>query len=164
MPAAKSASRTSTRTPSARSVSPRLKAAAGGWGAFRDAIVRESPSGRIDRIRAGTRANSLLGAAAAIGVSRETIFRLVGLPVSTATRKITHQAILDAAATERLARLALAQRQAEDTFGDSEAAREWLRSTNVALGGGTPLSMLDTDIGAREVAKILAAIAHGGVV
>jgi putative toxin-antitoxin system antitoxin component (TIGR02293 family) len=145
-------------------VYPKSKAVTGHWGTFRNAIVRDSPSGRIGQIRAGTRANSMIGAAAAIGVSRETIFHLVGLPVSTATRKIAQQAILDTPATERLARLALVEQQAEDTFGDSEAAMRWLRSINVALGGCTPVSMLDTDVGAREVAKVLVAIAHGGVV
>ncbi|MBI4755690.1 MAG: DUF2384 domain-containing protein [Betaproteobacteria bacterium] len=33
----------------------------------------------------------------------------------------------------------------------------------MGLGGCTPLSLLDTDIGTRAVARVLAAIAHGGV-
>ena len=66
--------------------------------------------------------------------------------------------------TERLARLALVEREAEDTFGDPETAKAWLLSTNTGLGGCTPFSMLDTDVGAREVTKALMAIAYGGVV
>ncbi len=160
----KLASRRSAKTGGGKSAYPKRKTATGHWATFRNAIVREGPSGRIDRIRAGTYANSLIGAAAAIGVSRETIFHLVGLPVSTATRKIAQQAILDTPTTERLARLALVEQQAEDTFGDSDLAKRWLRSTNVALGGCTPVSMLDTDVGTREVAKVLVALARGGVV
>lgn len=53
--------------------------------------------------------------------------------------------------------------EAQDAFGDHEIARAWLRAENIGLGGCTPLSMLDTDIGSREVEKILVAIAHGGV-
>jgi pimeloyl-ACP methyl ester carboxylesterase len=64
--------------------------------------------------------------------------------------------------TERLARLALIEAEAEDAFGDPEVARAWLRTENIGLRGCTPLSMLDTDTGSREVAKILVAIAHGG--
>jgi putative toxin-antitoxin system antitoxin component (TIGR02293 family) len=69
---------------------------------------------------------------------------------------------LDPLVTERLARLAMIEKQAEDAFGDPEVARAWLRSENMGLGGCTPLSMLDTDIGSREVVTVLVAIAHGG--
>lgn len=69
---------------------------------------------------------------------------------------------LDPLVTERLTRLAVIEAEAEDAFGDPEIARAWLRAENMGLGGRTPLSMLDTDIVSREVAKILVAIAHGG--
>jgi len=136
--------------------------AAGGWSVFRDAIVREPPAARIEHIRAGAQAGFLVGAAETLGVSRETIFKVVGLSVSTANRKIAKQETLDPLVTERLARLAVIDKQADDAFGDPEVATAWLRAENIGLGGCTPLSMLDTDIGSREVAKILVAIAHGG--
>ena len=69
---------------------------------------------------------------------------------------------IDPLVTERLARLAVIAKQAEDAFGDPEVARAWLCAENIGLCGCTPLSMLDTNIGCREVAKILVAIAHGG--
>lgn len=53
---------------------------------------------------------------------------------------------LDPLVTERLARLAVIAKQAEDAFGDPEVARAWLRAENIGLGGCTPLSMLDTDM------------------
>jgi putative toxin-antitoxin system antitoxin component (TIGR02293 family) len=134
--------------------------AVGRWLAFRDAIVDEPAAVQIELIRAGVLPSFLVGAA--LGVSRETIFRVVGLSVSTANRKIAKQETLDPLVTERLARLALIEKQADDAFGDPEAGRAWLRAENIGLGGCTPLSMLDTDIGSREVAKILVAIAHGG--
>ncbi|MBA2593468.1 MAG: DUF2384 domain-containing protein [Pseudomonadota bacterium] len=137
--------------------------AASGWSMFRDAIVHEPPAARIEHIRAGAQPGFLVGAAETLGVSRETIFRVVGLSVSTANRKIAKQETLDPLVTERLARLAVIEAEAQDAFGDAEIARAWLRAKNIGLGGCTPLSMLDTDIGSREVAKILVAIAHGGV-
>lgn len=137
--------------------------AVGGWLVFRDGIVDEPPPARIERIRAGVQPSFLVGAAEALGVSRETIFRVVGLSVSTANRKIAKQETLDPLVTERLARLAVIEKQADDAFGDPEVATAWLRAENIGLGGYTPLSMLDTDIGSREVEKILVAIAHGGV-
>ncbi len=144
---------------------PRVpKSLKGGWSAFRASIVDESPAARIRAIRAGTEAGQLVHAADMLGVSRETIFGLVGLPPSTANRKIARGETLEPAVTERLARLAVVEQQAAEAFGDATLARDWLRSPNTALGGATPLSMLDTEFGSREVSRILAAIAYGGVV
>lgn len=134
------------------------------WRALREGIARESPAERIRRIRAGMDAQVLVQAAERFGVPRESLFRLVGLPFSTANRKIARGETLDAAVTERLVRLALVDAQAEEVFADPALASRWLTADNLALGGCTPLSLLDTEIGAREVSKVLAAIAWGGVV
>jgi putative toxin-antitoxin system antitoxin component (TIGR02293 family) len=133
------------------------------WLALREAIVRESPAERIQRIRAGLSADLLVKAAERFGMPREVLFRLVGLPFSTANRKIARGETLDPAVTERLVRLALVDSQAEKVFADPALASRWLASDNLALGGAAPLALLDTEIGAREVAKVLAAIAWGGV-
>lgn len=53
---------------------------------------------------------------------------------------------------------------AETVFGDRVRASEWLQTPNESLGGGAPLSKLDTEVGRREVVQILNAIAYGGVV
>jgi putative toxin-antitoxin system antitoxin component (TIGR02293 family) len=138
--------------------------ATGQWLAFSKAVGDEEPTRRIHRIRTGAKASYMIGAANALGVSRETVFGLVGLPTSTANRKIANDETLEIPVTERLARLAVIGRHAEETFGDAKAAREWLLADNTSLGGCTPLSLLDTDVGTREVAKTLVAISYGGVV
>ena len=147
-----------------KSATSTLKAATGQWIAFSKSVLHDEPAVRILHIRKGAKAKSMVGAANTLGVSREAIFGLVGLPTSTANRKIAKDETLEIPVTERLARLALVEREAEDTFGDPETAKAWLLSTNTGLGGCTPFSMLDTDVGAREVTKALMAIAYGGVV
>lgn len=119
---------------------------------------------RIHRIRTGAKANYMVGVANTLGVSREMIFSLLGLLTPTANRKIAKGETLEIPVTERLVRLAIVEQDAEETFGDSKLARQWLLSDNVGLGGCSPLSMLDTDVGAREVAKVLVTIAYGVVV
>jgi hypothetical protein len=52
---------------------------------------------------------------------------------------------------------------AKEVFGSSAKARRWLRLNNIALGG-TPVSMLDTETGKKEVLKVLGSIASGGAV
>lgn len=58
-------------------------------------------------------------------------------------------------------RLARVQATADQVFGSRAAAHGWLREKNGALGGETPLSMLDTEEGGRLVEAVLGRIAHG---
>lgn len=48
-------------------------------------------------------------------------------------------------------------------LGDEDLAQRWLERPNLALGGRTPLSLLDTDQGARAVENVLGRIAYGSV-
>ena len=136
---------------------------AGQWFAVRDAFLKSSAARQIEQIREGLGAGNLVGAAEALGVPQETVFGLVGLASTTAKRKVAKAETLDAPTTERLARIGAIEKLAEETFGDRSLATQWLRTSNVGLGNVTPLSMLDTDIGCREVSRILNAIAYGGV-
>jgi len=62
------------------------------------------------------------------------------------------------AQSDRLARLVAA---ADETFGDAQKAISWLGRENRALDGQTPLSLVDTDFGARSVETLLGRIGHG---
>ena len=90
------------------------------------------------------------------------MFALVGLPSSTAKRKVAKAETLDAGVTERLTRIGAIEKLAEETFGEPERARAWLQTPNLGMGNAIPLSLLDTEIGCREVARVLNAIAYGG--
>lgn len=133
------------------------------WFVVRDAFLNTTAARQIEQIREGLDARNLLGAAEALGVSQEAIFGMVGLASSTAKRKVAMAEMLDPSASERLARIGAIEKQAEDTFGDQARAAQWLRTANVGLGNFAPLSMLDTDIGCREISRMLNAIAYGGV-
>jgi putative toxin-antitoxin system antitoxin component (TIGR02293 family) len=60
-----------------------------------------------------------------------------------------------------LVRVAGVIASAEETFGSRENARAWLRRPPAALADESPLDLLDTDEGAREVETLLGQIAHG---
>ncbi|HUZ13812.1 MAG TPA: antitoxin Xre/MbcA/ParS toxin-binding domain-containing protein [Caulobacteraceae bacterium] len=68
---------------------------------------------------------------------------------------------LDPGESDRLVRLVRIVAAAEDTFGDSQKALTWLGRANRALDGLTPLSLADTDLGARSVETLLGRIGHG---
>jgi len=56
------------------------------------------------------------------------------------------------------------QQLAESVFEDKVAARKWMQSPNVALGGNTPIEHCESELGVQEVRRILASIEYGGVV
>ena len=65
--------------------------------------------------------------------------------------------------SDRLYRLARIIALAKRYLGDNEAATRWLKRPNRALGGSTPLELMDTELGARAVENVLGRIAYGGV-
>jgi putative toxin-antitoxin system antitoxin component (TIGR02293 family) len=68
---------------------------------------------------------------------------------------------LSPAETERAVRVASILRLAEEVFGNRETALRWLREEDDRLGVRTPLSLLQTEAGGREVESMLHGIAHG---
>jgi putative toxin-antitoxin system antitoxin component (TIGR02293 family) len=65
--------------------------------------------------------------------------------------------------SDRLYRFARIIALAKHYVGDGPKAARWLRRPNRALGGSTPLELVDTELGARTVEDILGRIAYGGV-
>jgi len=52
---------------------------------------------------------------------------------------------------------------AEEVFEDKAVAASWMTKANKALGGKTPVSLCETEIGAHQVLRVLRAIEWGGV-
>ena len=65
--------------------------------------------------------------------------------------------------SDRLYRLARLVALAKYYLGNETAAKRWLKRPNRALGGQTPLALIDTEPGARAVENVLGRIAYGGV-
>ena len=161
--AVKKAGRAGRVEPAVTGADRRLRTRAGAKG-FRLLVSSDTPTAaRIEAIRGGVGARVVDEMVEYLDVPKTVIFGVLHTPESTAHRLIRDNRILDSAATERVMRVADIMRMAEETFGGRPAATQWLKRTNLALGGRTPLSMLDTEPGAGEVRRILASIDHGGV-
>ena len=131
---------------------------------FKRFVAKEAPTARkINEIRAGIPALVVADMVRYFHISKNDIFNVLHTPASTAHRLIKEKRPLDAAASERVVRVADITRMAEEAFGGPEAAANWLKTPNLALDSATPLSMLDTEPGASEVRRILASINYGGV-
>jgi len=90
----------------------------------------------------------------------ETLFNA---SIPTLERRRREQKNLDPIASERLDRIASICHQVEEVFADKEATAIWMSKPNKALGGSTPILLCDTEIGARQVRRVLHALEWGNV-
>lgn len=73
------------------------------------------------------------------------------------------KAIAAAAGRESPSRFARIHALARQIFSTDDAVAQWLRAPAPALAGQTPLALINTDAGAREVEAVLQGIAAGNV-
>ena len=83
------------------------------------------------------------------------------LPRRTFKRREAGAQALDPAESDRMVRLARVVASAEETFADAQKAQTWLARPNRRLDGASPLSLSDTDGGARRVEVLLGQLSHG---
>lgn len=81
---------------------------------------------------------------------RRRVAALVTSPASLKRR--TRLSAIASARAERLARIVALAR---DAFGEAKEASEWLSSPHPLLGNAPPIEVAATDLGARQVERIL---------
>jgi putative toxin-antitoxin system antitoxin component (TIGR02293 family) len=83
------------------------------------------------------------------------------IPRRTFDRRLEAHQALTVVESDRLLRAARVIVRAIEALGSADKASAWLRTANRALRGMAPMSLLDTDIGARLVERTLGRIEHG---
>ena len=96
----------------------------------------------------------------ALGVSAQSLAGFVGLPVRTLNKR-KHEGRFSSEESDDLVRVARVVSKTFGFFDAPEAARSWLASPEVAFDGDTPLSLLDTEMGAQEILRLLGQLEHG---
>ena len=118
-------------------------------------------SGLVEIIRQGLPMAAASDVAKQYGLSDQQVAQVLGISARTLARhKISHKP-LNAVQSDRIFRLARIASRAEDVFESREAAFDWLKSPNRALGGAIPLELLDTDAGTVMVDEVLTRIDYG---
>ena len=84
----------------------------------------------------------------------------LGIPERTLARR-KREGKLRSEESAKLLRLARVLKRAVEVFEENEKAIDWLKHPNRALGRYTPLSLLDTEVGANNVMDILGRIEEG---
>ncbi|HEY6044895.1 MAG TPA: antitoxin Xre/MbcA/ParS toxin-binding domain-containing protein [Nitrosospira sp.] len=114
----------------------------------------------IDLVREGIPAPAIDAVIQFVNVRQIELSRALDIPERTLVRR-KKEGLLNREESGKLLRLARIVERAAEVFEDGQAALDWMKSPNASLGGVTPLSMLDTDLGAGSVMDTLGRIEHG---
>ena len=93
-------------------------------------------------------------------LSPTEVYALV-IPRRTLAHRKARRQRLTADESDRLTRVVRAVGRAGEALGSDERAARWLRQPNRALDGHAPLALLDSDVGARTVERVLGRVEHG---
>jgi putative toxin-antitoxin system antitoxin component (TIGR02293 family) len=126
-------------------------------------VLRTSPRSSLDwvaLVRRGLSARAFDALAAALRLSRSELATVTAIPERTLARRI-REGTLTSEESAKVLRVARVAARAAEVFEELEPALDWMKSPNAALQGATPLSLLDTDVGAESVMDTLGRIEHG---
>jgi putative toxin-antitoxin system antitoxin component (TIGR02293 family) len=120
--------------------------------AVHDVIDAGLPRRALLRARQSVAAIPIISLLPVFGISERTYMRIQAEP----------NRLLDADQSGRLWRFAELFAKAEDVFGSSELAVEWMMKPAIALENRTPIELLKTSVGAQLVDDVIERI-HFGV-
>ena len=123
--------------------------------------VSGGPLDLMEQIESGIPARAFDRFSAHAGVSRERLAAAIHTTTRTVARRKESGKPLDQSAGERLVRLALLYRRADEILGDEALTREWMLRPRAAFGGRSPFDMAASEIGAQEVEDLLLRAEHG---
>ena len=123
--------------------------------------VHGGPLDLMEQIEAGLSAQAFDRFSSHAGVPRERLAAAIHTTTRTVARRKEAGKPLDQSSSERLVRLALLYKQANDVFGDEELTREWMLRPRSVFAGRSPFEMAASEIGAQEVEDLLLRTEHG---
>lgn len=111
-------------------------------------------------IREGLSAKGMDSVVRQSGLSKVELAQILGVSPEALDHQ-SEEKKLGPIESERLLRFVETLALAVDTLDDTTAAMSWLHLPHPELNNLSPLSLLDTEPGARSVQRVLASIAHG---
>ena len=120
----------------------------------------DTASGLIAAVREGLPFVVFVNLQHVLDIPAAPLADLLGMPLRTLNRR-KHEGQFKPEESDRLLRVARVLSRTFDLFEDRAAAILWLKTPEVPLDDVTPLSLLDTEVGAKEVLRLLGQLAHG---
>jgi putative toxin-antitoxin system antitoxin component (TIGR02293 family) len=122
--------------------------------------ARGQPISRIREGRGVGRRAPVAGLLATLDLPLRAVAQALAIPERTLHR-LKRAPIVPAVIADKVARTHNVVVRAAEVLGSRAAAQHWLTRPNPALGGRTPLSLLDTSLGWEQVKQVLGRIEHG---
>ena len=125
--------------------------------------MKKTIGGDFDLIkltREGIKKSTLKSLAEHLGISMETMSRLLHASHRNIQRK-DEEELLDTLKTEKVLELAAFAQRGIEVIGSKAGFIEWLHSPLIALGNKMPVDFLDTSFGIQVVIKILGRLEQG---
>jgi putative toxin-antitoxin system antitoxin component (TIGR02293 family) len=116
---------------------------------------------QVKAMEAGLRESELTDLQTSLDLPSEKVLSLVGLSKATFHRRKTTGTNLSPLVSDRVVRFAMLLSKAITVFGSQDEANKWLKSPQFGLGGAVPLDFAKSEVGAREVEKLLGRIEYG---
>lgn len=114
-----------------------------------------------EKVQVGFPVKAFISLTKTMELSNKQLAELVQISSRTLNRRLK-EGILKADESERLLRFSRIFTMATNLFeGDSSSAQNWLRNSNRALGGESPLEASKTEEGSREVENLINRLEHG---
>ena len=113
------------------------------------AVQRGLPYRAFDRLQRNT------------SLSIDLLIGLINIPRRTLTRRKADGRLLPDESDRLLGAARLFGKALQLFEGDRDAAVEWLTTAQPALGGGIPLDLARTELGAQEVERLVGRLEHG---
>ena len=115
---------------------------------------------RLKNIKQGLSTTLPESMGAAFGMELSEIAASLQTSVSSLKQQVDN---LNLGTSERIDRIAEVAGQAGDVLESRHEVIKWLTSSHAALGNEIPIELCDTEIGARQVRRVLSAIEWGNV-
>lgn len=119
-------------------------------------------SERLHQIKVGFSASLFQAVRVTFDLQERSLETLLNASISTLERRKREKKNLDPVASERLDRIAAVCHLAEEVFESRDSAASWMSRPNKALGSSTPIMLCETEIGAKQVRRVLQALEWGG--
>jgi putative toxin-antitoxin system antitoxin component (TIGR02293 family) len=114
----------------------------------------------FDRIEQGLSTKALDNLVALVPAAGQSMSDVLKVSPRTLARR-RREGRLNPVESDRLYRLVELYAHATEVFGGIEAADEWMRSPEIALGDRAPLEYAVNEVGANRVQNLLTRIEHG---
>ncbi|MEL6440501.1 MAG: antitoxin Xre/MbcA/ParS toxin-binding domain-containing protein [Cyanobacteria bacterium J06621_8] len=105
--------------------------------------------------------SSVMKLADSLRLSREQVRKILGISESTQFRYEKKQPVLKPNLSDRWSRLTHVVELANDLFEDESEVQRWLSTPKQALGNRSPIDLLVTNTGFRQVEQLLLQASYG---